>query len=93
MARSKFSRWFIAVASAFGATVLPAAGAADTGGIPVDPPACLQQWLDSPTHRRVLLTKSWRELGIGLVSAVRAPGAYGGRDVEIAAAEFGLRSH
>jgi uncharacterized protein YkwD len=56
------------------------------------PASAVQQWLDSPTHRRVLLTKSWRELGIGVVSAVRAPGAYGGRDVQIAAAEFGLRS-
>ena len=57
------------------------------------PANAVQQWLDSPTHRRVLLTKSWRELGIGVVSAVRAPGAYGGRDVQIAAAEFGLRRH
>ena len=55
------------------------------------PANAVQQWLDSPTHRRVLLTKSWRELGIGVVSAVRAQGAYGGRDVQIAAAEFGLR--
>lgn len=52
----------------------------------------VQQWLESPTHRRVMLTRSWRELGIGVVSAVAAPGAYGGRDVQIAAAEFGLRS-
>ena len=226
MVRSRRSRWFIAFASAVGAGALPAAGAADTGGVPVDPPACIsvlptltitcpqpappqpqtanpvsaqstqsqagpssvsaipdlarsllaevnrtrrmyglrplayspplanaatehskalatagmfthswpttgrlfsswirgfypargyrawsagenllwaspgftpasgvQQWLDSPTHRRVLLTKSWRELGIGVASAVRAPGAYGGRDVQIAAAEFGLRRH
>jgi uncharacterized protein YkwD len=57
------------------------------------PASAVQQWLESPTHRRVLLTKSWRELGIGVVSAVRAPGAYGGRDVQIAAAEFGLRRH
>jgi uncharacterized protein YkwD len=55
------------------------------------PANAVQQWLDSPAHRRVLLTKSWRELGIGVVSAVAAPGAYGGRDVQIAAAEFGLR--
>jgi uncharacterized protein YkwD len=55
------------------------------------PVNAVQQWLDSPTHRKVLLTKSWRELGIGVVSAVSAPGAYGGRDVQIAAAEFGLR--
>jgi len=38
-----------------------------------------------------LLRSSWRELGIGVVSAVAAPGAYGGQDVQIAAAEFGLR--
>jgi len=57
------------------------------------PASAVQQWLDSPTHRRVLLTRSWRELGIGVVSAVRAPGAYGGHDVQIAAAEFGLRRH
>ena len=56
------------------------------------PQNAVRQWLDSPTHRRVLLTKSWRELGIGVVSAVAAPGAYGRRDVQIAAAEFGLRS-
>jgi uncharacterized protein YkwD len=55
------------------------------------PANALQQWLDSPTPRTVLLTKSWRQLGIGVVSAASAPGAYGGRDVQIAAAEFGLR--
>ena len=55
------------------------------------PANAVQQWLDSPAHRRVLLTPSWRELGIGVVSATGAPGAYGGRDVQIAAAEFGLR--
>ena len=227
MVRSRRSRWFIAFASAVGAGALPAAGAADIGGVPVDPPACIsvlpaltttcpqpassqpqtanvasaqsaqsgqagpasvsaipdlarslvtevnrtrrkyglrplahsaplaaaatehskalatagmfthnwpttgllfsswirgfyqargyrtwsagenllwaspgftsasaiQQWLDTPTHRLVLLSQSWRELGIGVVSAVRAPGAYGGRDVQIAAAEFGLRRH
>jgi len=55
------------------------------------PPDAVQQWLDSPIHRRVMLTPAWRELGIGVVSAVGAPGAYGERDVQIAAAEFGTR--
>src|SRR5947208_2055884 len=41
MVRSRRSRWFIAFASAVGAGALPAAGAADTGGVPVDPPACV----------------------------------------------------
>jgi uncharacterized protein YkwD len=55
------------------------------------PASAVQQWLDSPTHRRVMLSRSWRELGIGVVTATAAPGAYGGRDVQIAAAEFGIR--
>jgi uncharacterized protein YkwD len=53
--------------------------------------SAVQQWLESPTHRRVMLTNSWRELGVGVVAAQGAPGAYGGRDVQIAAAEFGSR--
>jgi uncharacterized protein YkwD len=52
----------------------------------------VQQWLDSPIHRRVMLTPSWREFGIGVVTAAAAPGAFGSRDVQIAAAEFGRRS-
>jgi uncharacterized protein YkwD len=52
----------------------------------------VQQWLVSPVHRRVMLTPSWRELGVGVVAAPAAPGAYGGKDVQIAAAEFGKRS-
>jgi hypothetical protein len=36
-----------------------------------------------------MLTPSWRELGVGVVAATAAPGAYGGKDVEIAATEFG----
>jgi len=39
-----------------------------------------------------MLTPSWREFGIGVVTATAAPGAYGGRDVHIAAAESGKRS-
>jgi uncharacterized protein YkwD len=54
--------------------------------------SAVQQWLASPIHRRVTLTPSWRELGVGVVAATAAPGAYGGRDVQIAAAEFGKRS-
>jgi uncharacterized protein YkwD len=56
------------------------------------PANAVQQWLDSPIHRRVMLTPSWRELGVGVVTATAAPGAYGGRDVQIAAAEFGKRN-
>ncbi|MDP9303970.1 MAG: CAP domain-containing protein [Actinomycetota bacterium] len=39
--RSSRSRWLIAFVSAVGAGGLPAAGVADTGGVPIDPPACI----------------------------------------------------
>ncbi len=54
--------------------------------------SAVRQRLVSPIHRRVMLTRSWRELGVGVVAATAAPGAYGGSDVQIAAAEFGKRS-
>jgi hypothetical protein len=50
---SNRSRWFIAPALGLAACALPVAGLADTGPVPVNPPA--------------------------------------GRDVQVAAAEFGLR--
>lgn len=49
-------------------------------------------WLASPPHRRVMLAPGWREVGIGVVRAYSAPGAYRGYTVEIASAEFGLRT-
>jgi uncharacterized protein YkwD len=58
----------------------------------MSPANAVQQWLESPAHRRVLLSRSWRELGIGVVRAAAAPGAYGRQDVQIAAAEFGSRT-
>lgn len=56
------------------------------------PAAALELWLASPPHRRVLLTPSWRELGIGVVHARAAAGVYGGQDVYVVAAEFGART-
>lgn len=51
----------------------------------------VSRWLGSPPHRRVLLSRDWREIGIGIVEASGAAGVYGGRDVAVAAAEFGVR--
>lgn len=55
------------------------------------PRDAVQLWLDSPAHRRVLLSRRWREVGLGVVRAFDAPGAYGGLHVFVAAAEFGMR--
>jgi uncharacterized protein YkwD len=58
----------------------------------ITPAAALSLWLASPPHRRLLLTPTWREIGIGVVHATQAAGAFGGQDVYVVAAEFGARS-
>jgi uncharacterized protein YkwD len=51
----------------------------------------VQMWLDSPPHRKNLLNPSWREIGLGAVHALAAPGVYDGLDVTIITADFGVR--
>ena len=51
----------------------------------------LELWLNSPPHRQNLLTAVWREVGIAAVHASSAPGVYGGNDVTILTADFGVR--
>jgi uncharacterized protein YkwD len=51
----------------------------------------IQMWLNSPPHRKNLLTPSWREVGVGGVHALTAPGVYEGLDVTIITADFGVR--
>ena len=58
----------------------------------VGPAQAVRMWLNSPAHRRVLLSKAWRQVGIGAVHATRAPNVYGGLDVTIVTADFGFRA-
>jgi uncharacterized protein YkwD len=51
----------------------------------------VQMWLNSPPHRKNLLKPSWREIGLGAVHALAAPGVFEGRDVTIVTADFGVR--
>jgi uncharacterized protein YkwD len=51
----------------------------------------IQIWLNSPPHRKNLLTPAWREIGLGAVRALGAPGIYRGLDVTILTADFGVR--
>ena len=55
------------------------------------PAQALEMWLKSPPHRRNLLSSAWREVGLGGVHALAAPGVYGGNDVTILTADFGVR--
>jgi uncharacterized protein YkwD len=51
----------------------------------------IEMWLASPPHRLNLLDRRWSQIGIGVVEAFHAGGIYGGRDVVLVAAEFGVR--
>ena len=51
----------------------------------------IKMWLASPPHRKNLLTPAWREVGLGAVRALSAPGVYEGLDVTIITADFGAR--
>jgi uncharacterized protein YkwD len=51
----------------------------------------VRRWLGSGGHRRNLLSGRWRELGLGVVHVRSAPGVYGGAEVTIVTADFGLR--
>jgi uncharacterized protein YkwD len=51
----------------------------------------LNLWLNSPKHRKMMLTARWREVGVGAVHVGSARGVYGGREVTIVTADFGVR--
>lgn len=58
----------------------------------VDPARAVRLWLQSPSHRRILLAANWREAGLSAVHAGAASGQYGGLEVTIVTANFGARS-
>lgn len=55
-------------------------------------PEAIRMWLASPEHRRNMLDPRWREIGVGVVHADGAGGAFSGHVVDLAATEFGVRS-
>jgi uncharacterized protein YkwD len=48
-------------------------------------------WLNSPPHRKNLLTPGWREIGLSAVHVAAAPGVFEGRETTIVTADFGTR--
>lgn len=57
----------------------------------VDADQALGMWLRSPTHRRTLLRARWREIGLAAIHVRSAPGFFGGQEVMIVTADFGVR--
>lgn len=62
------------------------------GSAPFSAEDTVRAWLESPPHRRNLLNKAWREIGVGAVLAQNAGGDYGDEPVVIVTADFGARS-
>ena len=58
----------------------------------LDAKSALRMWMNSPGHRKNILTARWREIGVSAVGVRSAPGVYGGRDVVIVTTDFGVRS-
>ena len=61
------------------------------GPMTVSASEVVRRWLRSPPHREHLLDASWREIGIAVYRLPVAPGVYGGQDVAIVTADFGVR--
>jgi uncharacterized protein YkwD len=57
----------------------------------VDAGGALTMWVNSPEHNKILLTSRWREIGLSAVHVASAQGTYGGREVTIVTADFGVR--
>jgi len=49
------------------------------------------EWLKSKPHREVILSATWRDVGIGARYAAAAPQAFGGTPTTVVTADFGLR--
>jgi uncharacterized protein YkwD len=57
----------------------------------VDAAGALRMWLASPSHRRNLLKREWREIGLSAVHVGSAPGFFKGLEVTIVTVDFGTR--
>jgi uncharacterized protein YkwD len=59
----------------------------------LDGSQALHIWMHSPPHRANLLNPTWREVGLGAVHVVAAPGAFRGLEVTLVTADFGVRHY
>jgi uncharacterized protein YkwD len=52
----------------------------------------IKAWMDSPSHRRNMLSPAWREAGIGALRTRSAGGTFAGRPTLVVTMDFGSRS-
>jgi uncharacterized protein YkwD len=52
----------------------------------------VREWMQSSPHRANILSREWREIGLGAAHFPSAPGTYRGGPVTIVTADFGART-
>lgn len=57
----------------------------------LSPAEAVTMWMKSPPHRKNLLAKNWRQIGLSVKTFSSAPGVYHGLAVTIVTADFGAR--
>ncbi len=57
----------------------------------LDPKAVVAEWMGSRGHRDNVLSRTFREIGISVVSRKAAPGVFEGDDVMVVTSDFGVR--
>jgi uncharacterized protein YkwD len=60
-------------------------------GTDVEATAVVDAWLDSPPHREIIMSPTFRDAGIGALYATSAPKEFGGAETVVVTADFGLR--
>jgi uncharacterized protein YkwD len=58
---------------------------------PIDAQHVVEAWLESPPHRVIILSPTWKDAGIGALYTPTAPNEYGGAATIAVTADFGLR--
>ena len=61
------------------------------GSPSLDPAEAMEEWMSSPSHRRSLLSKGWREVGLAAVHVESAPGEYEGDPATVITLDLGVR--
>jgi uncharacterized protein YkwD len=59
---------------------------------PLDADRAIEVWMASPEHRANILAARWRQVGIAVIHADRAPGYYGDHGATVVTTDFGTRS-
>lgn len=59
---------------------------------PLDADRAIAVWMASPEHRANILAPRWRQIGIAVIHADRAPGYYGHHGATVVTTDFGTRS-